>query len=233
MDVTHKSETFYQRFGKRALDLALAVPASIALAPVAAGVAASVATFLGRPVVFRQVRLGRGGRPFVVLKFRTMTDARDASGNLLPDAERLTSFGRFLRAASLDELPTLLNVVRGDISLVGPRPLLPEYRSLYSAYQWRRHEVPPGVTGWAQVNGRNKTDWPSRFAQDVWYVDNQSLALDLRILWKTVSVVLSREGIGQGESPTMPFFRGEQAPDAPAGAGPAGSAPAKVRSVQP
>ncbi len=165
---------------------------------------------LGSPVLFRQVRPGLHGRPFMMVKFRTMTDERGADGELLPDAQRLTSFGRFLRATSLDELPELWNVLRGEMSLVGPRPLLMEYLPLYSPEQARRHEVRPGITGWAQVNGRNALSWEERFKLDIWYVDHRSLWLDLRILWLTVRKVIVREGISaQGEA-TMPKFTGSK-----------------------
>lgn len=165
---------------------------------------------LGSPVLFRQVRPGLHGRPFMMVKFRTMTDERGADGELLSDARRLTTFGRFLRASSLDELPELWNVLCGEMSLVGPRPLLLEYLPLYSPTQARRHEVRPGITGWAQVNGRNAVSWDERFALDVWYVDHGSLWLDLRILWLTVRKVLVREGISaQGEA-TMPRFTGNK-----------------------
>lgn len=165
---------------------------------------------LGSPVLFRQVRPGLHGRPFMMVKFRTMTDERGADGQLLPDAQRLTAFGRFLRACSLDELPELWNVLCGEMSLVGPRPLLMEYLPLYSPEQARRHEVRPGITGWAQVNGRNAVSWDERFELDVWYVDHRSLWLDIRILWLTVRKVIVREGISaQGEA-TMPRFTGNK-----------------------
>jgi lipopolysaccharide/colanic/teichoic acid biosynthesis glycosyltransferase len=163
---------------------------------------------LGRPVFFRQKRAGLNGKPFSIIKFRTMSDARDASGTLLPDADRLTRGGRLLRSLSLDELPELLNVLRGEMSLVGPRPLPVSYLDRYSAVQARRHEVVPGITGWAQVNGRNAVDWETRFHMDVWYVDNRSLWLDLRILGKTLLTVLSREGIAAENSVTMHEFKG-------------------------
>ncbi|WP_395348669.1 sugar transferase [Variovorax sp. UC122_21] len=163
---------------------------------------------LGSPVFFRQTRPGQSGQPFEMIKFRTMTDARGADGQLLPDGERLTPFGRFLRSSSLDELPELWNVLRGDMSLVGPRPLLMEYLPLYSTKQARRHEVRPGITGWAQVNGRNALGWEEKFELDVWYVDNQSLWLDLRILWLTVKKVIVREGISAAGEATMPRFNG-------------------------
>ena len=166
---------------------------------------------LGSPVFFRQTRPGLHGKPFIMVKFRTMTDARDASGALLPDAQRLTPFGRFLRSSSLDELPELWNVLRGEMSLVGPRPLLMEYLPLYSPEQARRHEVRPGITGWAQVNGRNAISWADKFALDVWYVDHRSLWLDVRILWLTVRKVLVREGISAAGEATMPRFEGDKA----------------------
>lgn len=165
---------------------------------------------LGSPVLFTQMRPGLHGKPFRMVKFRTMTDARDASGALLPDAQRLTSFGRFLRASSLDELPELLNVLRGEMSLVGPRPLLMEYLTLYSPEQARRHEVRPGVTGWAQVNGRNAISWEDKFKLDVWYVDNRSMWLDIKILWLTVKKVLARDGISGAGEATMSTFTGSK-----------------------
>jgi lipopolysaccharide/colanic/teichoic acid biosynthesis glycosyltransferase len=165
---------------------------------------------LGSPVFFRQTRPGLHGRPFEMVKFRTMTDARGDDGNLLSDAERLTAFGRFLRASSLDELPELWNVLKGDMSLVGPRPLLMEYLPLYSPEQARRHEVRPGITGWAQVNGRNALSWDDKFKLDVWYVDHRSLWLDVKILWLTVKKVLVREGISAAGEATMSKFTGSK-----------------------
>jgi lipopolysaccharide/colanic/teichoic acid biosynthesis glycosyltransferase len=196
----------YRKFGKRLFDLALAVPALVVLGPVLAAVAVLVRVKLGAPVFFRQERPGRHGRPFTILKFRTMTDARDAGGDLLPDADRLTRFGRFLRSTSLDELPELFNVLRGEMSLVGPRPLLMSYLGRYTPEQARRHEVPPGITGWAQVGGRNALGWDDRFARDVWYVDHLSFGLDVKILWLTLSTVLRREGISAEGHATMPPF---------------------------
>lgn len=201
----------YRRFGKRLLDLALAVSALGVLAPVVLVVAVLVRTRLGSPVLFTQVRPGKNGRPFRMVKFRTMTDARDASGQLLPDDVRLTRFGRFLRSTSLDELPELWNVIRGQMSLVGPRPLLMQYLPLYSDEQQRRHEVLPGLTGWAQVNGRNRTTWDERFAQDVWYVDHVSLRIDLRILLMTIMKVVRRDGVSAEGHATMPYFQGNAA----------------------
>jgi lipopolysaccharide/colanic/teichoic acid biosynthesis glycosyltransferase len=164
--------------------------------------------FLGRPVLFRQTRPGLNGKPFVLYKFRTMTNKTDPQGNLLPDEERLTRFGQFLRATSLDELPELFNVLKGDMSLVGPRPLLMEYLPLYSKEQARRHEVRPGITGWAQVNGRNALSWQDKFKLDVWYVDHVSFLLDLKILVMTLLKVLKREAINQPGKATMEKFTG-------------------------
>ncbi|MDR6454218.1 sugar transferase [Variovorax paradoxus] len=166
---------------------------------------------LGKPVFFQQTRPGLHARPFQLIKFRTMTDARGPAGQLLPDAERLTAFGRFLRSSSLDELPELWNVLKGEMSLVGPRPLLVEYLPLYSAEQARRHEVRPGITGWAQVNGRNALSWEEKFKLDVWYVDNRTLWLDIKILWLTVRKVLVRDGISAAGEATMPRFTGSSA----------------------
>lgn len=165
---------------------------------------------LGSPIFFRQTRPGLYGQPFQMIKFRTMTDARGADGTLLPDEERLTSFGRFLRASSLDELPELWNVLKGNMSLVGPRPLLMEYLPLYSREQARRHEVRPGITGWAQVNGRNALDWGDKFQLDIWYVDHRSIWLDIKILLITVRKVLLREGISAAGEATMPKFTGNR-----------------------
>jgi lipopolysaccharide/colanic/teichoic acid biosynthesis glycosyltransferase len=196
---------------KRALDIAVAGTTLVAAAPVLAGVALLVRKNLGSPVLFRQKRPGRHGQPFEMLKFRSMRDAVDAAGNALPDHERLTAFGKWLRASSLDELPELWNVLRGDMSLVGPRPLLMQYLPLYSQRQAKRHEVQPGVTGWAQVNGRNSIDWDTKFELDVWYVEHRSLLLDLQILLKTVAAVLNREGISAAGEATMQPFTGSRA----------------------
>lgn len=193
---------------KRLMDVLAACLALLLLGLPLLLLATLVRAKLGSPVLFCQIRPGLRGRPFMMVKFRTMTDERGPDGELLPDAQRLTAFGRFLRASSLDELPELWNVLRGEMSLVGPRPLLMEYLTLYSPEQARRHEVRPGITGWAQVNGRNAVNWDQRFLMDVWYVDHRSLWLDLRILWLTVRKVLLREGISaQGEA-TMPRFTG-------------------------
>lgn len=194
---------------KRILDIAIGGLALIVLAPVVALVTAGVLVSLGRPVLFSQQRPGLFGRLFSLRKFRTMRENRDAAGRKLPDAQRLTRFGAWLRATSLDEIPELFNVLTGEMSLVGPRPLLPEYLPLYSTRQARRHELRPGITGWAQVNGRNAVDWGTRLEMDVWYVENQSLALDLKILGLTVLKVLRREGISSPGHATMEPFRGE------------------------
>lgn len=177
-------------------------------------VAVLVRLKLGSPVIYHQDRPGRNGRIFRLMKFRSMTDARDAAGNLLPDAERLTAFGRKLRSSSLDELPELINVLLGHMSLVGPRPLLARYLPRYSPAQARRHEVRPGLTGWAQINGRNAISWEDKFKLDVWYVDNRSLWLDLRIIFLTIWRVLRRDGISAAGEATMPEFMGVQDPAA-------------------
>jgi len=196
---------------KRAIDVCLAAAALLVLWPLLLVVAVVVRFALGTPVVFRQLRGGYRGRTFHVMKFRTMTDARDGHGRPLPDALRLTRVGRVLRSSSLDELPQLLNVLRGDMSFVGPRPLDARYLARYSPEQARRHEVRPGITGWAQVNGRNELTWPQRFKYDVWYVDNWSLGLDLKILFLTALRVLRRQGISSKGEATAPEFLGEQA----------------------
>ena len=195
---------------KRFIDISASLCALILLAPVMAIVAWNIRKKLGSPVLFRQVRPGRDGRPFEMVKFRTMRDAVDSEGNPLEDSHRMTPFGAFLRASSLDELPGLWNVLKGDMSLVGPRPLLMEYLPLYSAEQSRRHEVRPGVTGWAQVNGRNALSWEEKFKLDVWYVDNQSLWLDLRIIFMTIKKVVVKEGISASGEVTMPKFTGKK-----------------------
>ncbi|OYU11111.1 MAG: sugar transferase [Comamonadaceae bacterium PBBC1] len=196
---------------KRLFDLMASALGLLLLALPLAVLAWQVRRKLGSPVLFTQVRPGLHGKPFRMVKFRTMTDERDASGALLPDAQRLTPFGRFLRSSSLDELPELWNVLRGEMSLVGPRPLLMEYLPLYSPEQARRHEVRPGITGWAQINGRNAISWADKFALDVWYVDHRSLFLDIRILWLTVRKVLVRDGISAAGEATMPKFEGDKA----------------------
>ncbi len=193
---------------KRLLDIAGSAAGLLILSPVILIVSLLVRLRLGSPVLFTQGRPGLYGRIFRMMKFRTMTDARGADGSLLPDAERLTPFGKWLRATSLDELPELWNVLRGDMSLVGPRPLLVEYLPLYSPEQARRHETKPGLTGWAQINGRNALSWDEKFALDVWYVNNRGLMLDIRILWLTFWRVLRRDGISATGEATMPVFRG-------------------------
>ncbi len=194
------------RLVKRCFDVAAATIALIILAPILVVVAVLVRWRLGAPVLFRQRRPGLHERAFDMLKFRTMTDARNEEGALLPDNQRLTPFGRWLRATSLDELPELWNVLRGEMSVVGPRPLLMQYLPLYSPEQARRHLVRPGITGWAQINGRNAVSWDEKFRLDIWYVDNQSLTLDISIIGRTIIKVLRREGIsGQGEATMSPF----------------------------
>ena len=200
--------SLYRRFGKRALDLSLAVPALVVLAPVGVVIGAVARAKLGSPVLFRQERPGRDGETFELIKLRTMSDARDADGALLPDDQRLTAFGALLRRMSIDELPTLWNVIRGDMSLVGPRPLLVQYLDRYTPEQRRRHEVAPGITGWAQVNGRNALTWEEKFQLDVWYVENLSLRTDLAILLRTATQVLGQRGISAEGHATMPEFMG-------------------------
>jgi len=193
---------------KRALDVSVSFLALLLLSPLLGLLALAVRLHLGSPVLFRQQRPGRHGKPFTIYKFRTMTDARDALGNLLPDAERLTALGRFLRSTSLDELPELWNVLKGDMSLVGPRPLRMAYLARYTPEQARRHDVKPGITGWAQVNGRNALTWEEKFALDIWYVEHWTYWLDLRILWITLVQVLRRQGIAAEGHATMPPFVG-------------------------
>ena len=195
---------------KRFIDISASLCALTLLAPVMAIVAWKIRKKLGSPVLFRQVRPGRDGKPFEMVKFRTMRDAVDADGNPLADSERMTPFGSFLRACSLDELPELWNVLKGDMSLVGPRPLLMEYLPLYSQQQSRRHEARPGVTGWAQVNGRNALGWDEKFELDVWYVDNQSFWLDLKIIFMTIKKVVVKEGISADGEVTMSKFTGNK-----------------------
>lgn len=195
---------------KRGFDFICALFAMLLLWPVMLLLAVLVALIFGRPVLFSQTRPGLYGRPFKVLKFRTMTDDCDKSGVLLPDSDRLTPFGAFLRKSSLDELPQLINVLRGDISLVGPRPLLMEYLPLYSSEQARRHDVRPGITGWAQINGRNTISWDEKFNLDIWYVDNRSFWLDFKILIFTVKKVIIRDGISAEGHVTMEKFTGNK-----------------------
>ncbi len=195
---------------KRLFDMASAILLLTLFSPLMALTALAVRLALGSPVLLRQVRPGLHGHPFTFLKFRSMTDARDAAGDLLPDALRLTAFGGCLRRSSLDELPQLINVLRGDMSLVGPRPLLMEYLPLYSPEQARRQNVLPGITGWAQVNGRNALSWDEKFALDVWYVDHLSFTLDLKILWLTFLNIIRPRGISQAGHATMPKFTGNK-----------------------
>lgn len=195
---------------KRIFDLTFALIALIILSPVLILTAIFVRIFIGSPILFTQQRPGYKGRPFHIYKFRSMTNRFARDGSLLPDAERLTRFGRILRSLSLDELPELFNILHGEMSFVGPRPLLMEYLPLYSPEQMRRHDAMPGLTGWAQVNGRNAIDWPSRFRMDVWYVDNWSFWLDIRIIFMTALKVVLREGVNQAGQSTVEYFKGEQ-----------------------
>ncbi|CAA9526127.1 MAG: Lipid carrier : UDP-N-acetylgalactosaminyltransferase [uncultured Sphingomonadaceae bacterium] len=201
--------SLYKSGGKRLFDIAAASVALILLSPLILVLAVAIAAALGRPIIFKQERTGWGRRSFQILKFRTMLDAADADGHALPDEERLTPFGRLLRESSLDELPGLWNILRGEMSLVGPRPFIHRYDKLYSDAQARRFEVRPGITGWAQINGRNALTWPEKFVLDVWYVDNQSFLLDLRIIVATIAHVVRRHGINSSDAATMPAFRGE------------------------
>ena len=195
---------------KRLFDIAASAFGLLLLTPVIAIVAWQIRGKLGSPVLFRQVRPGLEGKPFKMIKFRTMRDAVDAAGNPLPDSERMTPFGSFLRSSSLDELPELWNVLKGDMSLVGPRPLLMEYLPLYSPEQYRRHEARPGVTGWAQINGRNALSWDEKFKLDIWYVDNRSFWLDLKIILLTIKKVVVRDGISADGEATMAKFTGSK-----------------------
>lgn len=199
-----------ERTAKRIIDISAASAGLFALSPLLLAIGVAELLIHGYPPLFKQARPGLGGRIFALRKFRTMTNAVGPDGQPLPDAERLTAFGRWLRSTSLDELPELWNVLRGEMSLVGPRPLLVKYLDRYSATQARRHEVLPGITGWAQINGRNGLSWDEKLALDVWYVDNRSLVLDLQILLKTVTTVLSRSGISADGDATMPEFLGER-----------------------
>ena len=193
---------------KRLFDLVVATTGLIVLSPLLFIVALCVYLKLGTPILFRQQRPGLHGKPFIIYKFRTMTGERDSAGALLPDAKRLTKFGEFLRRSSLDELPELINVLRGEMSLVGPRPLLMRYLDLYTPQQMRRHEAKPGITGWAQVNGRNALSWEEKFAHDVWYVDNVSFWLDVKIILLTIVGILKREAINHPKHATMQPFEG-------------------------
>lgn len=198
---------------KRLIDIVASAVGLVLLSPVIIGIAIATRLTMGPGVIFRQQRPGRGGRIFTMYKFRTMADTKDVSGAHLPEADRLTRFGLFLRRSSMDELPELINVLKGEMSLVGPRPLLVEYLPLYTSQQARRHEVRPGITGWAQVNGRNTLSWQQKFDLDVWYVDNRSLMLDFRILLMTVVKVFGREGISQDEHATVERFEGSRPGD--------------------
>ncbi|MCA8988243.1 MAG: sugar transferase [Planctomycetaceae bacterium] len=205
-----QTQTFYQRYGKRIFDVTVCLLVFAFAWPIMIVLSLLIACYLGRPVCFCQSRPGRNGKLFTMWKFRSMTNARDAQGELLPDAQRMTRFGKLLRSTSLDELPELWNVLRGEMSLIGPRPLLVQYLPLYSERQARRHEVSPGVTGWAQVNGRNGVPWEERFEMDVWYVENCSFRLDLFILWKTFVTVFQRKGVSAEGHVTMPPFAGTE-----------------------
>jgi len=204
------SQSFYARYGKRVLDVFLSLVALIFLMPVLLGLWVTSMAKIGRPVLFRQKRPGRNAEVFEMMKFRTMRDDRGPDGELLPDEKRLIPYGRFLRSSSLDELPEIFNVLRGEMSLVGPRPLLIRYLERYSPQQARRHEARPGITGWAQVNGRNAISWEQKFEFDVWYVDNVSLWLDLKIIGMTFQKVLKRSDISADSHATMPEFMGKQ-----------------------
>lgn len=193
---------------KRAIDLAIGGSVFLVSAPILVGASVAIAKSMGRPVLFKQQRPGLNGEPFYIYKFRTMTDERDNQGELLPDEQRMTKVGSFIRKTSIDELPQLINVLKGDLSLVGPRPLLMEYLPLYSKEQNKRHLVKPGITGWAQVNGRNAISWEAKFKLDVWYVENQSFKLDMYILYKTFINVLNRKDISAENHVTMEKFRG-------------------------
>ncbi len=198
---------------KNIIDRGVAAIGLVVLSPLVLALAWLIRARLGTPVLFRQIRIGRGEKPFTLLKFRTMTGSHDSRGMALPDGQRLTSFGQLLRASSLDELPQLWNVLKGDMSMVGPRPLLPEYLPRYTAIQRRRHEVRPGITGWVQVNGRNRLTWEQKFELDVWYVDHRNVCLDARILWLTALRVLCSDGITHPGHATTPEFVGSQAPE--------------------
>ena len=212
---TCSEEKWTDQVIKRCFDVAVAGLGLTLAAPLLVVTAVAVRVGLGSPVLFRQTRPGLHETPFKMMKFRTMRDAFDQDGNALPDADRLTKLGQLLRATSLDELPALWSVLRGQMSIVGPRPLLPQYLSRYDEFQRRRHEVKPGITGWAQVNGRNGLSWDEKFRLDVWYVDHMSLALDLKILFRTVATVLRRDGITQNGHATMPEFLGSAGSSTP------------------
>ncbi len=200
----------YSEFGKRVFDLLLTFPALLLFLPVLFVAAVLVCLNLGSPIIYKQKRPGKDGDPFILYKFRTMRNNTNRNGTLLPDDKRLTILGMFLRSTSIDELPEMLNVIKGDMSLVGPRPLLIQYLQRYTPEQARRHEVKPGITGWAQVNGRNSIPWEDKFRLDVWYVDNCSLRLDIRIIVMTIWKILKREGISQPDQATMEEFMGSK-----------------------
>lgn len=208
-----RNASFYETCVKRLLDVILSGGALIVLSPVLLVTAILVRIKLGSPVIFCQPRPGKDEKIFNLYKFRSMTDARDEKGNLLPDEIRLTGFGKFLRSASLDELPELWNILRGDMSIVGPRPLLVKYLPLYNEEQRHRHDVRPGLTGWAQANGRNAISWEEKFRLDVWYVQNLSFAVDVKTIFLTVKAVFCREGISSGTAATMEEFRGTKEPE--------------------
>ena len=193
---------------KRCFDITVSVLALIILFPVLIIVAIAVKIKLGGPILFLQERIGIHNKSFKIIKFRTMLDVKDKTGKILPDSDRLTDFGRALRAISIDEIPEFINIIKGDMSLVGPRPLLPKYLTLYSKEQLRRHEVLPGITGWAQINGRNSIKWKEKFKLDLWYVDNWSIGLDLKIMFLTVHKVVKKDGINQDDKVTMEYFNG-------------------------
>lgn len=203
-----RSEKLLQKMLKRILDVAGSLVGLLIFLPVFLWAAYRISREMGRPVLYKGLRAGRGGRPFKLYKFRTMTDAADERGELLPDIERLTPLGKKIRSSSVDELPQLLNVLKGEMSLVGPRPLLLEYVPLYNEEERRRLDVPQGITGWAQINGRNAISWTEKFNNDIWYVDNWSFLLDIRILLMTARKVVKQEGINAGKEATMPKFRG-------------------------
>lgn len=211
--MTQRRNSLYNRGGKRAFDLSVGIVAGLISLPIQAAVALLVSQKLGRPVLFRQTRPGLDGKSFEIIKFRTMTDEYDESGALLPDDQRLTSFGQFLRSSSLDELPELLNVIKGEMSIVGPRPLLMQYLDRYSDFESRRHEAAPGITGLAQTSGRNEITWDRKFELDVWYVDNVRFVLDLRIICRTFFGVAARRGINRQGHATSPEFTGSSTRD--------------------
>ena len=203
-----KKQTFYQKYGKRFLDIIISLFAIIILSPLLLVLYMMVRVKLGSPAIFTQERPGKDEKIFKMYKFRSMTDDRDENGNLLPDDQRLTSFGRKLRSTSLDELPELFNILKGDMSIVGPRPLLVDYLTLYNGEQRKRHNVRPGLTGYAQVNGRNLIDWDERFKKDIYYVRNLPLGTDVKVIFDTIKVVLKKDGISSNTSVTMEKFRG-------------------------